>query len=228
MKQCILFYVKYPKKGYVKTRLAKNFGEEETLKLYRCFVEDMMLTLEHVQSDIRICFTPEDKKKAFQKWLGNHHSFFVQKGKDLGERLKNSFIEAFNAKYDRVIVLGSDSPDLPAEMVTEAFEKLETHDVVIGPAEDGGYYLLGFKKEQFTHGVFDNISWSTKKVFQETINKLKRKNVCVLPTWTDIDTLDDLKKLVERNQKTKFSKSKTMQYASKIIKKMYYGDFFGL
>jgi len=213
-KSCVLFFVKYPEKGHVKTRLAKDFGEEQTCELYGCFVLDILEKINTLSSDIVICFDPLSKKQDFKDWLGADKTYYSQEGGSLGDRLGNAFQFVWNQGYNRAIVLGSDSPDLPLDILSDAFQKLEQEHAVIGPTSDGGYYLLGFQKTSYDSDIFKNITWSTEHVFEQTMeifNK-KNKNVHILPEWYDVDVIDDVKTLCARNQNTEFRDSKTMTY----------------
>ena len=114
-----------------------------------------------------------------------------QQGKDLGIRMSNAFAEAFQEGYQKVIIIGSDLYDLHSETIEEAFQNLDTHEVVIGPAKDGGYYLLGMKS--FIPEIFQQKKWSTATVLQDTLADLKSKKVTLLATKNDIDTFEDIK-----------------------------------
>jgi len=120
-----------------------------------------------------------------------------QHGRDLGERMKNGFLDGFAKGYKRVVLIGSDIPDLPKNSIEEAFQSLEETDAVIGPAFDGGYYLIGFRQSAFSSQVFEEINWGTATVFDETMKKLKRlrRSVHTLPRLRDIDTVEDLNHL---------------------------------
>jgi len=127
--------------------------------------------------------------------------------------LKNAFIDTYSRGFRSVIVIASDCPDLSEEMLREAIVALENHSAVIGPSPDGGYYLIGFTQDAFSPETFEAVTWSTGKVFKETISKLKgqRQSIHILPEWSDVDTFNDLKYLFERNQDSKFNSSKTMK-----------------
>jgi len=208
---CILVFVKFPEAGKVKTRLSKEINEDKAAQLYELFVNDTFVLLDKFNANVRVCFSPKEKEEEITKWLGSQH-LEAQEGDSLGERLDNAFVKAFNDGDERVLVIGSDSPDLPKEILETAFKALEHDDMVIGPAEDGGYYLLGFNKDAYTKKAFENISWSTNTVFKETMDKLDTSKVYILPEWRDVDTLEDLKALQERNKKTEFARSLTMKY----------------
>jgi 2-phospho-L-lactate guanylyltransferase (CobY/MobA/RfbA family) len=110
------------------------------------------------------------------------------------------------------LIVGSDSPDLPSRFYDEALAALRDHDVVVGPAYDGGYYLIGFRRETFLPDAFAGISWSTPEVFTRTLVILRNcgRRVHLLPPWWDVDTIEDLRALALRNGDTPFSGSATM------------------
>ncbi len=193
--RCLLFFIKNPEKGKVKTRLASAIGDEMAVKLYRRFLLEMLSTLNRGTFLFYLCFYPGDSLNDLKDWLGAHYLYAPQMGENLGERMKNGFMEAFSMNFKRVILTGSDIPDLPLEFIEEAFTALRNHDVVIGPAVDGGYYLIGFRCDVFSPKVFEGIPWSTKTVFEDTMNVLKQeqRTVYTLPPLRDIDTVEDLK-----------------------------------
>ncbi len=211
---CLLLFVKYPKKGLVKLRLCKDLEEKMVLELYRCFVKDTLEMIKKTNIPYFICFHPPEEKQKFQDWLGPTLQFLPQQGRDLGERMKNSFTTIFAKGYQKAILLGSDSPDLPHEHITLALTLLQTKDIVLGPTQDGGYYLIGFRRNSFTPRIFDDIPWSTPEVFQETLLKIQqeKRSAGILPIWNDIDTISDLKTLISRARNTSFISSDTMTY----------------
>ncbi len=210
--RCILLFVKYPKRGDVKTRLALELQRITAEDLYRAFVDDSLSLLEHLGIPVAICYSPEGAKMSFAAWLGKHRAYIPQQGATLGKRLEGCFHYAFSQGFEQVIALGTDSPDLPAAFITEAFSQLETCDSVLGPSRDGGYYLIGFRKKGFLPEAFDGIDWSTERVFPETMEKLTRagQTIHVLPSWSDVDTVDDLKQLFQRGCNSTFKTSRTM------------------
>jgi rSAM/selenodomain-associated transferase 1 len=210
----ILFFVKYPSPGKVKTRLAGYVGEEMALGLYKCFVKDLMNTLSMVNADLLICYRPEVSIDRMKEWLGSENEYVIQEGSSLGERMKNCFVNSFKKGYKTSLVIGSDSPDLSIDIIESAFKSLEESDVVIGPSIDGGYYLIGFNESSFLGDVFENIKWSTDSVFEESMNVFKKNNykVCRLSGWYDVDTLKDLQELYDRNKNSGFSNSNVMSY----------------
>jgi len=195
--RCLLFFIKSPEKGKVKSRLASVIGDKPAANLYRDFITQMLSTLKRGDFPFYICFYPKNALKGLREWLGGQYQYIPQKGKDLGERMRNGFIGAFEIGFRRVVLIGSDIPDLPLEFVEEAFTSLKKKDAVIGPALDGGYYLIGFKDKTFSPQVFEGMAWGTETVFGETMNILKKlmQNVHTLPYRRDIDTIEDLRKL---------------------------------
>ena len=200
---CVLFFVKYPEPGAVKTRLASVMGAEAAAAMYRHFVQDMLAELVQVKADLRICCD------AGMAWLGPQHVYQPQQGDDLGARMRTALADAYAAGYERVVVLGSDIPDFPHELAQKALDDLDLHDAVIGPAFDGGYYLIGFRRDRFLPGVFDGMEWSGASVYAATMERLEaaRLDVVRLPEWNDVDTMWDLNVLYRTNRNSSFRRS---------------------
>lgn len=211
---CLLVFVKYPQKGKVKLRLSADLDETIVQELYRCFVHDTLVTAQKIKAQLRICFLPAHEKEKFKEWLGQNLVFVPQKGTDLGERMKQSLTEACWEGFQRVVLIGSDSPDLPVTFLEHAFQELQNHDIVLGPSSDGGYYLIGFQGSSFEPLVFDDVQWGTGSVLTKTLQNIHdtKKDYILLPQWSDIDTLDDLKQLIKRNKNTSFKSSQTITY----------------
>ncbi len=208
----LLVFVRVPEKGKVKSRLAKRIDEQMVIELYECFVLDIIETLKKGGAEFRICFYPASSGEKIVRWLGKDHLYMPQEGEDIGERMERAFVGSFSEGREKVLLIGSDIPDLTNSMIDEAFESLERNDAVIGPASDGGYYLIGFKKSSFLPDIFHGVAWSTGSVFKETLKIFKELdcNVRILPEWRDVDTVEDLRSLFERNIDTDFRKSRTM------------------
>jgi rSAM/selenodomain-associated transferase 1 len=222
-KDGVLFYVKFPEYGKVKTRLANDIGHDHALDLYKCFLLDMLTMLESAvlcsdNMQICICYAPETAEPAFRALFGENYHYFPQQGNDLGERMQQSFQHAFHSGLDRAVLIGSDLPDLPVRIVTTAFERLNRFDIVIGPSGDGGYYLLGFRQKTFFPEVFQGITWSTAMVCAETLKKIEQAgySVSLLPEWKDIDHYTDLQRFYVRNQHQPEQATNTMAYLRRI------------
>jgi len=218
---CILIFVKLPEKGSVKTRLAKDLGHDFVQTLYRNFVLDLLETLAKVKWPIIIYFHPPESKAAVSRWLGGSYLYVPQNGSDLGERMKNAFKDVFERGFSRAVIIGSDIPDLKISILDMAFNSLHANDMVIGPSADGGYYLIGFRHNSFLPEVFKGISWGTDTVLKDTLKILREKNYKAhfLPELRDVDTIEDLKALYERNKDTAFADSRTMKFISDNLKK---------
>jgi hypothetical protein len=193
--RCLLFFIKDPGKGRVKTRLASAIGDKMAVKLYKRFLLETLFTLNRGTFLFYLCYTPVDSLNDLKDWLGDHYLYMPQIGENLGERMKNGFAEAFSMNFKRVILVGSDIPDLPLEFIEEAFTSLDEKDGVVGPSFDGGYYLIGFKNKSFSPRAFDGMHWSTETVFEETLKILKQEGLTIhtLQPLGDIDTVEDLR-----------------------------------
>jgi rSAM/selenodomain-associated transferase 1 len=218
-KRIILFFVKFPDPGRVKTRLSRVLGDERGAALYSNFVLDMLDTLVLSGYPLAVCFAPQARMEAFKSWLGHGWRYLPQEGDNLGERMKKGFQDAFRMGYQQAILIGSDFPDLPHEIIGEAFASLERHPGVIGPALDGGYYLIGFGRETFVPLIFDGILWGGDAVLQRTLSRFKemRQPVHILPAWNDVDTPEDLLDLYRRGKGTHFARSKTMTFLASLF-----------
>ena len=211
---CIIMFVRLPERGSVKTRLARALDDEAVLGLYDRFVRDLLTTLHEGIFNIRICYCPPDAGEAVADWLGREQRFVSQRGRDLGERLANAFTDAFSDGFRRIVIIGSDSPDLPAAMLEDAFNALDAADAVIGPTDDGGYYLIGFRSERFLEAVFEGIEWGSERVLARTLDIFAEAGwrVHVLPRWRDVDTMDDLKAFFDAHRADPPGALQTLDY----------------
>ncbi len=198
---CILVFLKAPYPGQVKTRLGKFIGDAQAAQLYRYFVKDILTAVDALGVKSLIFFSPIDGLSMLQPWLGFHRTYIPQQGNNLGDRMAHAFRTSFSLGYQQVLIVGSDSPDLPNAYLQEALEALQQDKVVIGPSEDGGYYTLGFTPHTFCPEVFPDMPWSTSQVYPLTLERLKHNahTIQILPTWSDIDTLDDLWEFYHRH-----------------------------
>ena len=213
-KPIILLFIRVPIKGQVKSRLAAELGEETALDLYTSFVLDIIDTLEGTGYPLIVYYYPQAGADTLAPLLGQHCRLMPQEGKDLGERMENAFRQIFSEGYTRAILIGSDIPDLTPAVLQDALESLRTSDVVIGPAADGGYYLIGFRKGSLLPGIFRTREWGTERVFQQTMDLLRNAllRIHLAPEWKDVDTIEDLRSLVLRSRDSVFDRSRTMIY----------------
>jgi rSAM/selenodomain-associated transferase 1 len=179
----------------VKTRLAKTIGDVPASEIYQNFLATILRRFENVCDLCTLSVSPVSDHHHFQHSLIGPWQLIDQGDGDLGQRMSNYFAQAFKAGADRVLLIGSDSPNLPVSYVTQAIQQLDHNDVVLGPTEDGGYYLIGMKR--LITNVFENIAWSTEDVWQQTVDILVRNEVAFgqLSTWYDVDNETDLRKL---------------------------------
>lgn len=185
----ILVFVKNILLGKVKTRLAKTKGDVYAFHVYKKLVDyTQQITEASENCDVRPYFSDVVIQN---KW--EQHQKFVQDGMNLGERMLNAFEQGFNDGYKRIIIVGSDCPELSTKIIETAFNALTKTDTVVGPAKDGGYYLLGMTK--LHESLFKNKDWSTDQVLPATLADIKLLNLSVheLVMLSDIDTEEDLK-----------------------------------
>lgn len=182
----LILFVRKPEKGKVKTRLAAGIGEEAALEVYEKLLHHTRECLHALSVNICVWYAGEIAENDLWEGFEKH----LQQGHDLGERMENAFKKSFSQGAKRVVIIGSDNPWLQTHHITQAFEALHTADAVIGPAEDGGYYLLGMKRPLYH--VFKNKSWSTESVLKDTLTDLHGKDVILLETLNDIDRAEDL------------------------------------
>jgi len=216
--ECLLFYVKWPEPGRVKTRLALCCGDDHAVGLYRCFTLDMLDALAQNSQPVCICYSPDESLPDFKSWLGDTYLYLPQHGHDLGERMCNSFQDAFLLGFQSVCLVGSDLPDLPPGYVKEAFERLSVYESVIGPSVEGGYYLIGFRKETFFPAIFRNVQWSSSGVYRETVRRYEQRGTkfFALSSWNDIDTVQDLRQWYGKNRNGSTRAARTMKYLQHI------------
>jgi rSAM/selenodomain-associated transferase 1 len=187
-KDLVIVFVKNLELGKVKTRLAAQIGYAEALGVYKELVRlTERITQNLPNIDTHIYFS---SKISSELWPKNKK--YVQNGVDLGERMFNAFKDGFNMGYDKIVLIGSDLPDLNESHLKQAFAQLNTSDIVFGPAKDGGYYLVGLKT--LIPEIFENKPWSQPQLFKITLQDLAKLNptISTLETLNDIDTFEDL------------------------------------
>lgn len=187
-----LVFVRAPEAGRVKTRLAAGLGAEGALRVYRRLAEHTLREARAMGGEVRVHFTPADAGAEVRAWLGDGVRYLPQSAGDLGARMEAAFRDAFEDGADRVVIIGSDLPDLSAALLRRAFDALESHAAVIGPARDGGYYLLGM--QTIIGGLFEEIPWSTNEVLARTLDRLRAAGIepALLGALSDVDEVHDL------------------------------------
>lgn len=188
-------FAKYWAPGAVKTRLAATLGDAATCELYRVFIETALRRFATTGDTRRLVCTPPSRLDAFRAMAGDDWRLELQTAGDLGHRMRGFFERALADGARHVLLIGSDSPTLPRSHVTRAFELLRSNPIVLCPAEDGGYCLIGIADA--VPPVFEGIAWSTPAVWPQTLDRLSESGIrhATLPAWYDIDQWDDLQRL---------------------------------
>lgn len=200
-KDALIVFLKAPERGRVKTRLAAHLGDDVTLELYLAFLADLADLAGSVSTNTVVVYDGVEKQPP-HVFAGKR--CLLQRGAAIGEKMANALADVFGMGIDRAVLIGSDLPDLPADYLRQAFEKLDGAQVVLGPATDGGYYLIGFRKESFSSALFSGIGWSGQSVLSETLARAGAigKKTALIDAWPDIDTMEDLKRFYLRNVQT--------------------------
>lgn len=186
--KALIIFIKNPEKGKVKTRLAKTEGEAFALKTYLALQQKTKEVALKANTQTFLFYSNEIN--TTDDWSNSQFKKLLQQGETLGDRMKVAFDEVLKV-YDKAVIIGSDCYDISVENIEKAFSELDEYDVVFGPANDGGYYLLGMKELHLE--LFKNIEWSTETVLKDSIKKLNEKSYFLLEELIDIDTIDDLK-----------------------------------
>ncbi|GBF21401.1 MULTISPECIES: TIGR04282 family arsenosugar biosynthesis glycosyltransferase [Arenibacter] len=188
-KDLLIIFTRNPELGKCKTRLAATVGDGIALNIYKFLLDHTKNITQGLNFRKWVCYSDDIWENDI--WDKSVYEKKVQSGNDLGERMYNAFKEGFNAGHERIIIIGSDMYDLNENDLLEAFQLLDQHDYVIGPAIDGGYYLLGMKV--LSPNLFKDKTWGTDTVLKATLEDLKNKNYSLLAPKNDIDYFEDIK-----------------------------------
>lgn len=199
MKKSLIIFTRYPEIGKTKTRLIPAIGAEKACNLQRLMTENTLKKAkklkEEFNTEISIYFHG-GSLDLMKEWLGNDYNYYSQKGEDLGLKMYNAFEniigKIIDKNYIKAVLIGTDCPDLDENILNNAFNQLNNHDLVIGKAEDGGYYLIGLNK--LNKQLFTNINWGTDSVFATTVAIASKLNYSIyqLPVLRDLDRPEDL------------------------------------
>tara|TARA_R100000322_G_C5405884_1_gene182547 strand:+ start:301 stop:939 length:639 start_codon:yes stop_codon:yes gene_type:complete len=185
----LLIFTRNPELGKCKTRLAKTVGDESALKIYKFLLDHTVSITKQLDVDKAVYYSVKVRENDI--WDETIYTKYQQEGEDLGIRMQHAFEQGFKDGYKNIIIIGSDMYDMSQEDLEEAFSVLKNHDAVVGPAEDGGYYLLGMRSLQTK--VFTNKTWGTDTVLANTLKDLEDTNVKVLAERNDVDYFSDIK-----------------------------------
>ncbi|MCX6319992.1 MAG: TIGR04282 family arsenosugar biosynthesis glycosyltransferase [Bacteroidetes bacterium] len=190
MQQAIIIFVRHPELGKVKTRLAREIGDDKALEVYKKLLQLTHDTVIECRADKYVYYA--DRIRLDDLWEEDYFIKRSQQGEDLGERMHHAFTDVFGKGYGKVLIIGSDCPGITPKFLENTFMHLDSYDVVIGPAADGGYYLLGLKEPDLLY--FQNKEWSSASVLDATVRDIRKSgsSYCLLPVLNDVDTLHDL------------------------------------
>ena len=187
-KDLLIIFTRNPELGKVKTRLSSTVGNEPALRIYEFLLKHTAAITKELKVVKEVYYSENIKKNDL--WDTDLYTKKLQIGSDLGERMHHAFQKGFNEGYTRIIIIGSDMYELSKGGLESAFRSLKDHDYVIGPAKDGGYYLLGMKR--FNSDLFKNKNWGKDTVLQATLNDLKKESLKLLPVRNDVDYFEDI------------------------------------
>jgi len=187
-KKLLIIFTRNPELGKVKTRLSKSVGDIVALDIYQFLLDKTKEVTQNISADKVVYYS--EKIAENDLWNSSLYKKEVQFGDDLGVKMEYAFQTAFENNYEKVLLIGSDLYDLEPSHINEAFEKLKNKDVVIGPTLDGGYYLVGLKKNY--PEIFKNKRWGTSSVRKDTLKNLEKVDVHLLPILNDVDVVEDI------------------------------------
>ena len=189
MKRALIVFAKEPVPGKVKTRMRPVLTAQQSAELAVALILDTAEMMRRVQEVARVvAYAPSDARTASQDLVGSDFEYWPQPDGDLGKRMAEVFDRAFDEGYEQAVIVGADSPSLPAEWVQQAYDGLNTSDLALGPTYDGGYYLIGLRRPR--PSLFEGIEWSTTEVLPRTLDIVEREGLKLhlLPPWNDLDT----------------------------------------
>lgn len=195
-RDALIVFARNPELAKCKTRLAKAVGNEAALNIYKYLLEHTAHISKDLKADKYVFYS--ENIKTNDLWNNTIFRKKLQFGHDLGAKMENAFLELFQLGYEKIIIIGSDLLDLTTKHITEAFETLNNQDIVIGPAKDGGYYLLGMKNMHSK--IFKNKDWGSSSVLKNTLNDIQNSTFSLLEELNDIDTFEDIKPYKELNK----------------------------
>lgn len=194
----VIIMAKVPFLGLVKTRLKPFLNDLQCVELSVCFLQDTVLKANIIAENIIVSFTPKDGRNEIEKLFPENIILTEQIGENLGERMQSAIEFAENSRFSPIIVIGTDSPTFPSDILQKSINLIEHQksEIVIGASDDGGYYLIGFKNS--INEIFENVEWSSEKTLAQTIENAKKifgAEPVQIASWYDVDTSEELKKL---------------------------------
>ena len=188
-KKALIVFTRNPELGRCKTRLAATIGDQSALDVYRFLLDHTVKITSPLSADVYVYYS--EKIREIDIWNTSIFRKKQQQGRDLGAKMQHAFTEVFGMGYQKAIIIGSDMYDISTQDLEDAFLTLEKNNFVVGPAQDGGYYLLGMK--QLKTSLFKNKKWGTSTVLSDTLQNLTLEKVSILPEKNDVDYFEDIK-----------------------------------
>ncbi len=196
----LIVFTRFPEPGKTKTRLIPALGRQGAAELQRQMTEHIISTVEKTRlpSELTLEVRHEGgSADLMRRWLGRHYIYRTQGSGDIGRRMARAFEEAFGSETERAVIIGSDIPGISVDLIRRAFEGLKKHDLVFGPAKDGGYYLIGMQRAAAPEAIallFSGIKWGSREVISQTLNAAKSIGLrfALLEKLTDVDRIEDL------------------------------------
>jgi len=200
-KKAVIVFAKFPAEGKVKTRLALGEGSETALFFYNecCkYIFGMLDNFSTEKTDIFLFYSADDEEDKVRRWVGKAFNFVRQSRGDLGDKMRNAFALLFDKGYEKVLIIGTDIPDLNENNLNDAFGRLSGYEIVIGPADDGGYFLLGMTRR--SDELFSGIPWSSEKTLDLSIKAIREagKSFSLLGMLRDVDDSESLKEWISQ------------------------------
>lgn len=212
-------FVKIPAPGQVKTRLVPPLEPDQACELYTAFLKDLFTRLPRLKKLSGTVFYAGANADDLAGLIPDRYPLRPQTGENLGARMIHAFEEMLTGEATSAVLIGSDSPDIPLAFVKRAFQKLKNADIVLGPAFDGGYYLIGMKRP--IRPVFEGIAWSEPTVMRDTLERVRAANLSLsmLPPWYDVDSLESLRFLQTMLTARKTTRTDRLLHTEKVIER---------
>ena len=193
-KECVILFARYPAAGKVKTRLTPMLSKEQAAELYKKMLAASLRTLRGCGAAAYVYCDPAGSAAALKREYAGGLECRGQNGRNIGDKMKNAFQDVFRLGFSKAVLAGTDIPGLTAGLLRKAFEEIEKRGAVIGPAKDGGYYLIGFKKDTFLAPVFEGVRWGGGTVLADTASIFNRygRAAGTLRELRDIDNIEDI------------------------------------
>lgn len=224
----VIVMAKAPLAGTVKTRLQTFLTAEQCARLAESFLRDTIAKIQNFDEPKIIAYAPPEQRGFFEKFADQRTFLCEQEGGDLGEKISTACELAFRQNFAAAVVIGTDSPTVPTEFIRQAFTFLDEDaaaaaaataaDAVLGKTSDGGFYLIGLRREKFSREIFEKVEWSSARTFRQTARNIERLGLMLkeTPAWYDVDEPYDLIKLREELTKNPHRAPRTFEFLTRL------------